>query len=236
DEKIAMFVEHNGYLGKDVKEVREMCTKYNTLMLEDSAQSVGLDGAGKYGDISIFSFSTPKMITTGQGGAILTDNEEYYDSCCNMKDQGGNWRETKIHKEIGLNFKFNDILACLGLSQLNDLENIKKEKKRIFDEYRKYIKLFDFGQEITAMAALIHDKEFYRFANSKTQTFCEISKLYHPITDHLQFKNLGNFPVAQKIYDTVIYLPSSMFLQEEQIKNVYEILTEMDWKKYERME
>lgn len=110
-------------------------------VIEDAAQSLGsftADGhVGTFGDVGVFSFGAPKIITTGQGGCVVTNRKDLSDRILEIKNFGrsmGVYGET--YNTLGLNFKFTDLQAAFGIEQMRKLPGIVKRKKEIFATYR----------------------------------------------------------------------------------------------------
>ena len=95
---------------------------------------------GFYGDISIFSFYANKHITTGEGGMILTDNKKIYDKIISYKNLCFGKLNRYDHDDIGWNYRFTNLQASLGISQLKRIHNIIKRKKEIGNLYYQYLK------------------------------------------------------------------------------------------------
>jgi perosamine synthetase len=223
-----MFVNHNGYVRSDVYAVKSLCRAYEVPMIEDAAQCMGIDGAFQVGDISTVSFSVPKLINCGQGGAVFTDNDNLAQKIDQIRDQGGSdWRKTRIHKHVGGNFRFNDILASYGLSQLNRLEEIKENKKRILDRYSKHIEIYRYDQNITWMA-IYRTKNANRIIEELKANDIQGVRYYRPVCENDQFKSSEKFEVAEMLYEELVYLPSSLNLEDLQIDKVCEIIKETE--------
>ncbi len=112
--------------GADLKRIMEIANQHQIITIEDAAQAFLSKHKGKFlgtiGKAGCFSFSPNKTITTGQGGAIVTDDEELYFRLIELKDQGRPMRGTggdDKHLSIGYNFKLTDMQAALGLGQLS---------------------------------------------------------------------------------------------------------------------
>jgi len=136
--KAIMFVSINGRC-PDMNLVTALARKYNLYLIEDAAQSLGSRYKGKhlgtFGDIGSFSFSTPKVITTGQGGALVTNDEGLSRQISMIKDFGRPKSGVDYHEIIGLNSKFTDLQAVIGIEQMKKLEWRVKRKKEMFRLY-----------------------------------------------------------------------------------------------------
>jgi perosamine synthetase len=222
-----IFVNHNCYLGDDRYRIREICNRYKIPMIEDSAQCLGKDTAGLIGDVGIISFSTPKIIGTGQGGAVLTNDPKIADRCDQARDQGAGWRKTKIHEFIGTNFKFNDICASYGLAQLNEIDKIKKKKIKIFNWYREHIKLLDFDQDFNWMA-IYRTKNADKIIEALKENNIQAIKYYKPNSTQPSFQQKDECSVARKMYNELVYLPSSLTLRKKDIDRICKIVNIQD--------
>ncbi len=113
-------------------------------IIEDAAEAHGghHNGikAGSIGDISTFSFYANKIITTGEGGIVLTDDEAIYKQL--LADRNINFIDRKkyIHSELGFNFRMTNLQCCIGLGQLQNIEKTIKNRKRIAKRYNKNLK------------------------------------------------------------------------------------------------
>lgn len=224
-----IFVNHNGYVGKDRLRIRKICDEHNIPMIEDSSQALGIcdeNGihSGKIGDVGIFSFSVPKLISTGQGGCIITDNDDIAINCKKFRDHGDNWRKTKTHNYIGGNFKFNDILASYGLVQLNRIDELLEKRKQFFDWYRKHIQIIDFGLPSTWMV-LYKTKKAKEIIEKLAKNEIQATQYYKPIhTNKLYFQDDDQFPISIKLTEEIVYLPSSLNLDEEDVNKICKII------------
>jgi perosamine synthetase len=131
--KAIVYTTMNGRSGH-IKKISEICKKKKIFLIEDSAHSLGSyfekKHHGNFGIASSFSLSMPKIITTGQGGVVCTNNLSIYKKIKLIKDFGRKKPGTDEYKILGFNFKFTDLQASLGLSQLQNIhKKIKKKKK-----------------------------------------------------------------------------------------------------------
>ena len=127
---LAVCIRHNG---------QQFDTEWKTdFIIDDSAVAIGIP-FDNLGICRTFSFSVPKLITTGQGGAVITDYEYLANAIRDFIDQGGKWRDTRIHSNIGLNLRMSDINAALGIPQMKRLDELVSMRKRIRTWFRKHI-------------------------------------------------------------------------------------------------
>ncbi len=223
DVSCVIFVNHNGYVGKDVGQVKSICDAHHCPMIEDSSQAIGIDRAGRKGDLGVFSFSVPKLVTTGQGGAVITDNPDIYKRILQIRDHGDNWKQTRVHNYIGINLKFNDILASYGLSQFKQLDKLVKKRKRIFDWYRRYIDIIDYGYD-SSWGILYRTYKATEVIASLDNNGIQSSLIYKPINHNIPYQNQGAFPVAERISNTVVYLPFFLSISKSQVRTICNII------------
>src|SRR3989344_5307270 len=140
--KAVFHVSVNGRSGR-LAELKKLCREKKIPLIEDAAQSLGsfFNGKhlGRHGLMGSFSFSVPKIITTGQGGALITDSKKIYEKIEKLKDFGRVKAGVDWHDEIGWNFKFTDLQAVFGIEQMKKLPQRTKLKKDIFSLYKKYL-------------------------------------------------------------------------------------------------
>jgi perosamine synthetase len=139
--KAVMQVSLNGRAG-NLSEIKKICSEKGIHLIEDAAQAFGSvyqkKALGTHGTIGIYSFTPHKIITTGQGGAIISSTKEIYEAVEKLKDFGRMQGGGDNHDEIGWNFKFPDLLAVFGVVQIKSLKKRIAKKK---DLYRLYSKL-----------------------------------------------------------------------------------------------
>lgn len=126
------YVNFSGNTDYNVVELRNFCNEQNLLLIEDAAAGIGHfyedQHAGSFGDAAILSFSPHKLVTTGQGGAILTNDRNIFEWCRGLMDHGDPDRLGAC-TSLGGNFRFNDILASMGLEQLKAIERLVSRRQ-----------------------------------------------------------------------------------------------------------
>ncbi|KGM96427.1 perosamine synthetase [Clostridium novyi A str. 4552] len=133
----------------DMDKVMEIARRYNLYVIEDATEALGSKYKGKkvgnIGDIGAFSFNGNKLITTGAGGMLVTNSEEYGKRAKFLSTQTKVVLENKAfyHPEVGYNFRMPNLLAAFGVAQLENVDeylNIKRENASYYNELLKDVK------------------------------------------------------------------------------------------------
>ncbi len=132
----------------DMKNIDMLAAKYGFKIIEDAACAldafIGKQHAGTFGDVGCFSFHPRKIITTGEGGMIVTNNAKTAALCRRLRDHGAKVNDLKRHRqnlglpdfdELGFNYRLTDIQAALGVSQMAQLKKIQKKRRRLANRY-----------------------------------------------------------------------------------------------------
>lgn len=132
----------------DMEQIMDIASKYNLKVVEDATEAIGTyytDGtyAGRYagtiGDVGVYSFNGNKIITTGGGGMIVSDNEEYLKHAKHLTTQAKSDELYYTHDEIGYNYRMTNLQAALGIAQLESLENFIAVKADNYKHYKERI-------------------------------------------------------------------------------------------------
>jgi dTDP-4-amino-4,6-dideoxygalactose transaminase len=135
----------------DMKEIYGLAKKYKLLVIEDAAHALGAEykgikvGSGKYSDMTVFSFHPAKSITTGEGGAITTNNKKFYEKLLMLRNHGiikqaSHFRSGNPEfiepwyyemQDLGFNYRITDFQCALGISQLKKINTFIKKRRKI---------------------------------------------------------------------------------------------------------
>jgi len=215
----------------NINEITEYCKNNNLILIEDAAQSLGcfLDGKhfGTFGEIGCFSLSTPKIISTGQGGFLTTNNDHLANRIRMIKNFGRKISGLDIFEVFGINGKFTDIQAVIGIEQMKKLPERVKRIREIFDLYYKYLPNLMLKPEFDNwipwfIDIFTNDREllidFLKAHNIQTRsTYPEINKtpMYFEDCDLENSKYVSN---------NGLFLPTHMKLTNEQIIYICKII------------
>jgi perosamine synthetase len=137
----AVLIVHLYGLAGEASKIEKFCKEKNVLLIEDSAEAHGqfVDGrpCGSFGDLSTMSFYANKHITTGEGGAVLTNNLDLSNKIKSMRNLGFNNTKRFFHENLYWNYRLGGLQAALGLSQIKNLENtikLKTKQGKIYQE------------------------------------------------------------------------------------------------------
>lgn len=235
--KAIMLVTINGRYPKMEKFVN-FAQDYNLFLIEDAAQSLGSRYKGKhigtFGDVGSFSFSTPKIITTGQGGALVTDDKEIYQKILKIKDFGRTQSGVDYHETLGYNFKFTDLQAVIGIEQMKKLDWRVKRKKEMYEIYKDLleniegIEFIDTNLEDTSpwfIDILINEgeKERDNLAAFLDKNGVGTRPFYPAIHTQLPYSWVkGDFKNAEYISKRGLWLPSASFLSDDNVEYIYQ--------------
>lgn len=127
----------------NMEKILALAKKHNLLVIEDACHALGASYKNKkiggIGDMSIFSFHPVKSITTGEGGAILTNNPDFYKKLTHLRTHGitKDAKGFNVMTALGYNYRITDIQTALGVNQLKKLDKFIKARQRVFDVYKK---------------------------------------------------------------------------------------------------
>lgn len=141
DKTKAIMVVHLFGHPVDMDPVVEIAKKHNLKIIEDCAESHGVEYKGKkvgsIGDIGAFSFFANKTITCGEGGMVVTNSPQIAERAKSLKNLAYGKINKFMHEDIGFNYRLPNISAALGLGQFENINNVFKEKERIYNRYKK---------------------------------------------------------------------------------------------------
>jgi len=205
----------------EMNKIKEIAKKYNLLVIEDAAGALGSSNnnkpLGTIGDVGCFSLQSNKIITSGQGGIIATNDDRLFEIIRRYRDFGRLTNKEFFHEAVGYNLKFNDLSAALAFSQFKKIEERKKLFLSQFNYYKRMLKevnkitFFPLEEgEIPLWIDVIAERrdELYEFL-AHNQIYCR--KCWPAIHRNKPFNSYGrdsDFPNSSFASDNVIWLPN----------------------------
>ena len=238
--KALMLVNANGRYPKEGIDAFVNLSKENNLFLiEDAAQALGSfyrDGRhmGTVAQIGSFSFSVPKVISTGQGGALVTNDDALAESIRKLKDFGRIGGGNDIHDSIGWNFKFTDMQAVVGNEQMKKLPWRVARKKEIFKRYQTLLdgvsQVSFFEQDLENTTPWFIDI-LVREKRNDLQTFLKENGvgsrvMYPPINKQECYRVKGAHPISDTVGEKGLWLPSAAQLTDAEIDKICRLIKE----------
>ena len=234
----------------DYNAIKDLCQKYNVLLIEDAAEALGSDYNGKkcgsFGEMGVLSFNGNKIITTSGGGMLLSNNEEYISKAKFLASQA---REPELHyehKELGYNYRLSNLLAAIGRGQLELIEDRVKTRRSIFNRYEKelshisgfeFMKEADYGTSNRWLTTLTVDEKISGISRNHIidkleKENIESRPVWKPM--HLQplYKNCDYIKsnqqdISAKLFEEGICLPSGSSLKEKDQSRIIDIILSM---------
>ncbi len=250
--KVVVAVDYTGQ-AVELNELTKLCREKGVVLIEDAAHSIGTRYEDKYvgsiADMTTFSFHPVKTVTCGEGGAVLTNNEEYYNKLVLYRAHGitrdplfmkkeceGAWYYEQI--ALGNNYRMTDIQAGLLISQLNKLSIFKQRRREIV---KKYNEAFSKIPEITVQQEIpesdttrhlyilrikpelltINRKEFFD-SMAAENIGCNVHYIpvyYHPYYEELGYEK-GLCPKAEQLYEEMMSLPLYYAMTDQDVEDV----------------
>ena len=250
--KAVVAVDYTGQV-VDLDTIMETCHKQNVVVIEDAAHSIGTlykgRPIGSIADMTTFSFHPVKTVTAGEGGAVLTDNEEYYkklllyrshgmtrDQAQMTKESEGGWYYQMI--DLGYNYRMTDMQAALLISQLEKLPMFSKRRKEIVARYNEAfsrIPELTLQQELEGSDSTRHlyilrikpeklriDRRGFFDALAAENIMCNVH--YIPIYLQPYYQEMGYpkglCPRAEKLYSEMMSLPLYYAMTDQDVEDV----------------
>lgn len=248
----AILVVHIYGLPADVDRIRVLAHEQGVALIEDSAEAHGqhLSGSplGSFGDVSTFSFYSNKLITTGEGGMILTNDDQIAARARQLRNLSFDSERRFVHTSIGWNYRMTSLQAALGLSQLSRIDDLLRQKKEIGCHYQELLHgisgltlplpdyrgsdnvywvfgvVLDPDSQLTARGAM--DALHQRGIGTRP-FFFPLHK--QPVLEHFRINSQRPLPVAEWLGAQGFYLPngadSTPAKREYVVEQVREILS-----------
>jgi perosamine synthetase len=236
----AIMVVHLYGLPVDMAPLLELAHRYGLKVIEDAAQMHGqtCDGlpCGSFGDISTFSFYPNKIITTGEGGMIVTNDQVLAERCRSLRNLCFKPEDRFLHDELGWNWRMTNLQAALGLAQLEQLDGFVNRKRRMGQRYNERL-IGTPGIQLPLVASKQAENIYWVYPVLIDESVPLDAKaimallakrgigtrpFFWPMHEQPVLRKMGlfageSYPVAERIARRGFYIPSGMALTTAQI-------------------
>lgn len=228
----------------DMDSISKIAKEHNLLVIEDAAEAHGAEYKGKrvggLSDVAAFSFYGNKIITTGEGGMVVTNNEEIAERARSLRNLAFT-KDRFRHQEIGFNYRMTNIQAAIGTAQMERADELVEMRRKNARIYKKLLTGIEgvttqpeksWAKNVYWMFGVLFDEQF---GTSKEKIKDELHtngvdtrSFFYPMHKQPVFsqKNSnflsveGDFPIADKLFENGLYFPSSSHLTETQIQEI----------------
>jgi len=250
DRTKAILAVHIYGLPVDMDPILEEAKRLGLHVIEDAAEAIGLryrdKPCGSMGTISTFSFYPNKLITTGEGGMVLCDDEVLADRCRSLRNLCFKPEQRFVHDELGWNLRMTNMQAALGVAQLENLQSSIEKKRRIGALYNERLKGIE-GLTLPSPKTENAENIYWVYGvvlDSKVPFDARVAMkrlaskgigtrpFFWPLHEQPVFNKMGIgvhdcFPVAENIARRGFYLPSGLALEAEQVEHVCDAVEEL---------
>ncbi len=226
----------------DMDPILALAKKYNLVVIEDAAEAHGAtykgEKVGSLGHMGIFSFYGNKIITTGEGGMVATNDAGYEQKMRVLRDHGMDSNKRYWHPVLGYNYRLTNIQAALGVAQMERLEAILARKRLIAKAYTKNLEHIEgikvpgeasWARSVYWLYSILVDRDGFgmsrdRLMQELANKGIETRPVFLPI--HLQpiYPNNQKLPIAENISDQGLSLPSSASLSTDEIAGLCQVI------------
>ena len=251
----AIMAVHIYGLPVDMDPLLDLAEKHGLYVIEDAAEVLGQTyrsqraksrtpagsaekACGSFGNISTFSFYPNKHVTTGEGGMVLTDDDQLAERCRNLRNLCFGKKQRFVHEDLGWNFRMSNLQAAVGVAQLERLDSTIARKREIGRRYnegltglpcRLPLASCSFAENIYWIYGLVLNDEL---SFNAEEAMAHLGKLgvgtrpfFYPMHTQPVFQKMGLFdgvtcPVAERLAARGFYIPSGLGLKNEQIDTV----------------
>lgn len=242
----------------DMNPLELLAEKHGLAIIEDAAEAHGAEylsernatnsvwrRCGSFGTLSCFSFYANKLVSTGEGGMVLTDDAELADRARSLRNLAFQPNRRFYHEELGFNFRLTNLQAALGVAQLEKIDEIVARKRRMGQTYNRLLKDIDglelppeepWARSVYWMYGVVLSEKIgvdaSQFAQRLRQRGIETRPFFLGMHEQPVLHKRGlfveeSYPVAERLARRGLYLPSGLALTEEQLTRVCEVVHEV---------
>ena len=236
----ALILTHLYGMSADIEKIVQICKEYGVYLIEDAAESLGATFKGKhtgtFGDFGVYSFNGNKILTTSGGGMLVSANKEWIDKAMFYSTQAKGPFIHYEHEEYGYNYRMSNVLAAIGVGQMEVIEERVLKKREIFEWYKKYLGEIE---EISFMPELQNSRG-NRWLTSLTFEKSDYTKVMEALEDinvesrplwkpmHMQalFKGCKTYldGTSERLFQKGLCLASSTTMIEDDVRKIAKVI------------
>ncbi len=245
----------------DMVAISRLAKEYNFKVIEDASHAIGGKYQGlpvgncKYSDITVFSFHPVKIVTTAEGGAVMTNQKALYDKMILLRSHGitrdpeqmegeshGGWYYQQV--DLGFNYRMTELQAALGVSQMHRLDDFVAARHHLADRYNQLLKSlpvvlpYQLENTYSGLHLYVIRLQLDKLSLTHKEVFdalrdkgIGVNLHYIPVHTQPYYEKLGfsegDFPESERYYREAISLPMFHAMNEEQQDTVVQVLTEI---------
>jgi len=230
----------------DMDEIMEIAEHYGLYVVEDAAEAHGAEYKGRkiggFGHIACYSFYGNKIITTGEGGMCLTNDEELAERMRILRDHGMDPRKRYWHNVVGFNYRMTNLQAAIGVAQLSKIEKFIEKKRRIARLYAEELSSIEgitlhpempWAKCVYWLYSILIDEKKAGMTRDKLvkklqNCGIETRNFFYPLHEMPSYREYANFsyPALSDISGRGLNLPSSVKLNEEDVAYITQKIKE----------
>ena len=240
----AIMIMHTYGHPVDMGPIMDIAKAHDLLVIEDAAEAHGAEYKGKrtggLGDMGCFSFYANKIITTGEGGMVVTNNEEFAERARMLRDQAFEKGKRFWHRQLGFNYRLTNLQAAVGVAQFEHIDEFVETRRRNALYYNSLLEKVEgitfppeakWAKNVYWMYTILIEKNFGLSRDDLMirlkEKGVDSRRAFYPVHAQPLYAEQftgQKFPVADQLSDKGVYLPSGNTLTKEQIDQVVEIL------------
>jgi perosamine synthetase len=225
----------------NMPEIMKLAEKYKLKVIEDAAPSIGAEVGGQktgsFGDVSGFSFQGAKILVTGEGGMLVTNNQSLFNRVKSLGDHGRDPKYPLAAVEVGYKYKMSNLQAALGLAQLERIEELVNKKREINALYNELLsnnervkvtselegcRSIHWMTSIELVGASFKERE--KFMKKLKENMIDSRPVFSPMSSLPMFEKRAENPVSYRIGSSAINLPSGHNLRTKEIEYICKVV------------
>jgi perosamine synthetase len=226
----------------DMDPINQIAKRHNLIVIEDAAEAQGAkynkQMVGSLADVAVFSYFGNKIITTGEGGMIVTDDAQIAEKCRILRDHGMSKNRRYWHEVVGYNYRLTNMQAALGVAQMGKIDKIISRKKEIAQEYRKHLgglpyvilpSNMDWADSVYWLYTILIDDDLpgvcvEKLIQALKQQGIDSRPIFPPMHKQPIYETGLALPICESISRRGISLPSAPDIRDDDIAGICDVI------------